>query len=216
MPGPSARPRRWSSTAWGGELATVALCPGMVIGARDRKPTSTSLLIAMARSPVALLPPGGIPIIDARVAAMAHRRALVAGETGQRYALVGPYLSFRDLASLVRAVAGRPCWTIAIPDVCERPMVWCAGWFDRLSGGRWIEISAATVAGGFLQLHVRGDRADQAFGLIHPPPEESIEIALRDAQRVGLARGSRTAVRASGSVRPSGSSGSARRQSALR
>ncbi len=68
-------------------------------------------------------------------------------------------------------------------------MVWCAGCFDRLTGGRWIEISAATVAGGFLQLHVRGDRADRAFGLIHPQPEESIEIALGDARRVGLAWG---------------------------
>ena len=171
----------------GGRLATVALCPGMVIGARDRKPTSTSLLIAMARSPVAMLPAGGIPLIDARVAATAHRRGLVAGEPGRRYALVGPYLSFRDLASLVRSVAGRPYWTIPIPDLCEPPLVWCAGWFDRLVGGRWIEISAATVAGGFLHLHVRGDRADRAFALIHPPLRESIEIALWDARRIGLA-----------------------------
>ncbi len=175
----------------GGKLATVALCPGMVIGARDPKPTSTSLLIALARSPIAVLPSGGIPIIDARVAALAHRRALVAGGSGRRYALAGPYLSFLELAGMVAKVAARPYWTFPLPDACERPMAWCAGWFDRLAGGRWIEVSSATVAGGFLQLHVRGDRADRAFGLIHPPPVESIEIALRDAHRAGLARGVR-------------------------
>ena len=175
----------------GGRLETVALCPGMVLGARDRKPTSTSLLIAMARSPLALLPSGGIPIVDARVAAVAHRRALAAGGSGRRYALVGPYVSFVDLADLVRRVAGRPFWTVPIPDACERPMVWWAGWLDRLAGGRWIEVSAATVAGGFLHLHVRGDRADRTFGLAHPSPGASVEIALRDAHRIGLMAGCR-------------------------
>ena len=172
----------------GGRLSTVALCPGMVIGARDRKPTSTSLLIAMARSPVAFLPAGGIPIIDARVAALAHRRALVGGGTGHRFALAGPYLSFLDLASLVREITGYPRWMIAIPDACKGPMVRCAGWFDRLLGGRWIEVSAGTVAGGFLRLHVSGQRADQAFQLIHPDPSDSIALALRDAERIGLTR----------------------------
>ncbi len=172
----------------GGRLETIALCPGMVIGARDRKPTSTRLLIALARSPVAMLPSGGIPIIDARVAALAHRRALAAGEPGRRYALAGPYLSFRDLANLVKRATGRPFWTIPIPNACERPMVWCAGWFDYLAGGRWLEVSAATVAGGFLQLHVSGARANRAFGLIHPSAAESIEIALCDASRVRLGR----------------------------
>ena len=172
----------------GGRLATVALCPGMVIGARDPKPTSTSLLIALTRSPLLALPPGGIPIVDARVAALAHRRALVGGGSGRRYALAGPYLSFNDLAGVVRAVTGRPRWIFTLPRACEPPMVWGARWFDRLTGGRSIEVSAATVAGGFLALHVTGARADREFQLIHPDPAESVELALRDAHRVGLTR----------------------------
>ena len=172
----------------GGRLATVALCPGMVIGARDPKPTSTSLLIALTRSPVVALPPGGIPIIDARVAALAHRRALIGGGPGQRYALAGPYLSFVDLARVVRAVTGGPRWIGTIPRACEPPLVWGARWFDRLTGGRSIEVSAATIAGGFLALHVTGTRADREFGLVHPDPAESVELALRDAHRVGLTR----------------------------
>ena len=172
----------------GGRLETLALCPGMVIGTRDPKPTSTSLLIALTRSPVVAMPPGGIPIVDARVAALAHRRALVGGGSGRRYALVGPYLSFVDLAEVVRAVTGRPQWIHALPRLFEPPMVWGARWFDRLTGGRSIEVSAATVAGGFLALHVSGAQADHAFGLVHPDPAESVELALRDAHRVGLTR----------------------------
>ena len=173
----------------GGRIATVALCPGMVIGARDPKPTSTSLLIALARSPVAFLPSGGIPIVDAHVAALAHRRALVAGEPGRRYALVGPYLSFIDLARIVREVAGRPARIGRLPDWFERPSVWLARHVDRLGGGRWTEAAPAAIAGGFLHLHVSGARADRAFDLVHPPAAESVALALADARRAGLARG---------------------------
>jgi dihydroflavonol-4-reductase len=44
------------------------------------------------------------------------------------------------------------------------------------------------VAGGFLRLHVKGARADAAFGLVHPPPIRSIAEALDDHRRSGRAR----------------------------
>ena len=170
-----------------GELPAVALCPGMVIGPRDPKPTSTSLLLVMARSPIGFLPGGGIPVIDAEVAALAHRRALSMGEPGRRYALMGPYLSYADMARLVGRVAGQPRGVVRLPDLIEWPLVRGAGLLDRLGGGSRIEVSAAAIAGGFLRLHVSGARADAAFGLVHPPPIESIYRALEDAKRSGLA-----------------------------
>jgi dihydroflavonol-4-reductase len=175
----------------GGKLPGLALCPGMIIGPRDPKPTSTSLLLLMARSPVALLPGGGIPVVDARVAALAHRRALFSGELGRRYALVGPYLSYADLARLVGQVAGWPKAIVPIPDFFERPLSWAAGRLDRLAGGRLIEVSEAAVGGGFLRLHIRGELTDSTLGLVHPPPLDSIREALEDAKRAGLARGIR-------------------------
>jgi dihydroflavonol-4-reductase len=171
-----------------GRLPGVALSLGMVIGARDPKPTSTSLLLLMARCPFAFLPGGGIPVIDARVAALAHRRALVLGEPGRRYGLLGPYLSFADLAGLVGRVAGWPIRVFPLPDALESPLTSVGRWVDRLAGGRWIEVSEAAVAGGFLRLHVRGDLADSIFGLAHPPPVVSVYEALEDARRAGLAR----------------------------
>ena len=74
-----------------------------------------------------------------------------------------------------------------LPDVLERPLSWSAGMLDRLTRGRLIEVSEAAVAGGFLRLHLRGDRADAVFGLNHPPPIVSVYEALEDARRSGLA-----------------------------
>ncbi len=50
-----------------GAFTTVGLCPGMVLGPRDPKPTSTRLLHVLARNRVAFLPRGGIPIVDAAI-----------------------------------------------------------------------------------------------------------------------------------------------------
>ena len=171
----------------GGKLPGVVLCPGMVIGSRDPKPTSTSLLLLMARCPLAFLPGGGIPVLDAGVAALAHRRALALGEPGRRYALVGPYLSYADLARLVGRVSGWPVGVCPLPDALEGPLAWVARLVDRIAGGRWIEVSGAAVAGGFLRLYLRGDLANLTFGLDHPPPIVSVLEALEDARRNGLA-----------------------------
>jgi dihydroflavonol-4-reductase len=159
-------------------FTTIALCPGMVHGPRDRKPTSTRIAKAFSRATIAIAPPGGIPIVDARLLALAHRRALHSGASGQRYAVVGPYLSYPDLARMVASIMGRPRRLVVLPDRLERLLVPTAGWSGLLVRRWWPDVSRQLAAGGFLRLHVRGERADQCFGLEHPPAIESIGQSL--------------------------------------
>jgi dihydroflavonol-4-reductase len=171
----------------GARLRTSAICPGLVIGPRAARPTSMRLLLIMARSPIVFLPSGGIPVVDAHTVALAHVRALERGEPGRRYVVAGPYLSYVELARAVARIAGRPHRVIVIPDAAESLLRASA----RLAGkvGRRLasELSAASVAGGFLRLHVSGSRADAAFALCHPSAAESIYAALDDARRSGVA-----------------------------
>jgi dihydroflavonol-4-reductase len=182
---PYARSKREAETmvrqASQDRFTTVVLCTGMILGSRDPKPTSTRLLHLLASTRVAFLPRGGIPIVDATVVAQAHRRALTAGAPGERYALVGPYLCYTELARLVAEVTGRPRIIIALPDLLELPLRITASLLERLGVGN--ELSGTTVAGGFLRLHVSGNRADACFGLVHPPALESIRVALGGQSR---------------------------------
>jgi dihydroflavonol-4-reductase len=159
-------------------FSTIALCPGMVQGPRDIKPTSTLIAKLYSRAMVAIIPPGGIPIIDVELLAIAHRRALVCGEGGERYAVVGPYLSYRDLAALVTSLTGRPRWTIPLPDPLQSLVVNAAGWTGPLVRRWWPEVSRQLAAGGFVKFHIRGDRANACFGLEHPPVADSIARSL--------------------------------------
>jgi nucleoside-diphosphate-sugar epimerase len=159
-------------------LSTIVLCPGMVMGPRDGKPTSTAIARTLARHWMAVLPRGGIPIVDARLVALAHRRALVAGGHGQRYAVVGPYVSYPELAALVAMITGRPRWVLTLPDGLEPVLARAADWLAPITR-RWVpDLSRQLVAGGFLRLHVRGARADACFGLEHPRLVESIAGSL--------------------------------------
>jgi dihydroflavonol-4-reductase len=162
-----------------GELTTIVLCPGMVLGTRDLKPTSTLLVRTMARHRVVLAPGGGIPIVDAAVVALAHRRALILGEPGARYAVVGEYVSYADLARLAAEVTGKPRVVLGLPGILERPMKATADVLTWL--GLTTEFSGPTVAGGFLRLHVSGDRANRCFGLAHPPAVETIRSVFDPA-----------------------------------
>ncbi len=171
----------------GPTLQTVVICPGMVVGAGDRRPSSTRLLLTMARLGVVVLPGGGIPLVDARVLAEAHRQALETGEPGTRYVVAGPYLSYHEIARIVHEIVGRPRWILKVPDLCETPFRVVSGVFGRLLGDRAEDVSPAATAGGFLRLHVSGERADAEFGLEHPPPARSIFDALDDHFRSGRA-----------------------------
>jgi dihydroflavonol-4-reductase len=170
-------------------LSTIAICPGMVMGPRDHKPTSTTIVRSLARHRTVVLPPGGIPIVDARVLRTAHRRALLAGGRGTRYAVVGRYLSYPELAAVVASIVGRPRRVLTLADRWEPAIARAADWMAPLVR-RWIpDLSRQLVAGGFLRLHVDGRRADICFGLRHPPATESIAASLMEGSRLGRTSG---------------------------
>ncbi len=168
-------------------MRTTVICPGMVVGAGDHRPSSTGLLLKMARTQAVILPRGGLPLIDAQVLAQAHRKILEAGRGGRRYVVAGPYFSYQEMARLVGRLTGRPRYIIPIPDWCEP---WLCPISERLGhrlGDRVENLSGAAVAGGFLRLHVSGALADAEFQLRHPPAIRSIFEALNDHQRSGRA-----------------------------
>jgi dihydroflavonol-4-reductase len=172
---------------FGDRMQCLAICPGMVVGPRDIRPTSTGLLLRMARTPVAVIPGGGIPIVDTSVIALAHRAALSEGDPGRRYAVVGPYLSYTEMARLVCRITGRPRLIQRLPDVAHRPMRYSYAAGGLISRRLRAVGSPALVAGAFLRLHVRGDLADATFGLSHPEPIVTIRSALADAHQSGRA-----------------------------
>ena len=168
-------------------FSTVALCPGMVLRRKPRRyarlrrrPGSSRLILGLTsrlplraefRSSIAVRWQNGL-----------HRRrakfVFVSGGEGERYAVVGPYLSYGELAAIVASIAGRPRRLIRISDRLEPLVISAATGVGPFVRWWWPDVSSQLAAGGFLRLHVRGDRANACFGLEHPPAVESIARSL--------------------------------------
>jgi hypothetical protein len=79
---------------------------------------------------------------------------------------------------MVAQITGRPRWMVTVPDRWESVLTRAADWLAPLTRRWWPNLSHHLIAGGFLRLHVRGDRANACFGLEHPPAVESIAQSL--------------------------------------
>ena len=90
----------------------------------------------------------------------------------------GPYLSYRELAAVVAAIAGRPRRVVALADRWEPALGLRRGMDGAPGPSMDPRLSRQLVAGAFLRLHVDGRRADVCFGLHHPPAAESIAASL--------------------------------------
>jgi len=186
-PDPSIRAPYYASKRWAEQvvcdfntlgLETITLCPGYLLGPRDPRPTTNELLLYAARWRWPLLPPGGMNVMDVREAARAHVRALWLGQPGARYVLAGPYQSYADLGRLVRRLLG--CGTVWVLPHWMRyagsiPLAIASGIFTNMPNG----LTVPSFQYGFVCFPLSGTLADQTFGLVHRPVEETVRDTLR-------------------------------------
>ncbi len=150
----------------------------MVLGPRDTKPTSTKIVRELSRALVA-----PFPVAEFRSSTRACWPWHIAepwwqAESAGVTPWSDPYLSYRDMAALVSSITGHPRWVLPLPDRLERLVSSPVDWVAPLVRRAWPDLSRQLVAGGFLGLHVSGERANVCFGLVHPPAIDSISRSL--------------------------------------
>ncbi|HEY3229098.1 MAG TPA: NAD-dependent epimerase/dehydratase family protein [Roseiflexaceae bacterium] len=84
----------------------VALCPTVVFGPGDVKPTTGLTLLALRRGLMPAYIEGVINIVDVRDVAQAHVTALERGRSGERYILGGHNTSLGETLRLAARIAG--------------------------------------------------------------------------------------------------------------
>ena len=87
-------------------LETLAVNPGVMLGAEDRSRNGLGLLERVAMGKVGRFPVGSTTLANRRDIVDGHLRALDRGRVGERYILGGTPLSWRDVFRRVQAVVG--------------------------------------------------------------------------------------------------------------
>jgi dihydroflavonol-4-reductase len=167
-------------------LEVVILCPTYVIGPRDSRPTTNRLILYLAKSGWPVVPPGGMNVLDVRVAARAHVQALWLGQPGSRYLLAGPYQAYADLGRIVQEIVGTRRRVAVLPHWTYWPgavaLAVAAGVLPYMPHG----LSLPSFRYGYVPFHVSGKRGDEAFRLDHPPIRQTVADTLRWFQRTGF------------------------------
>ncbi len=169
-------------------LETVIVNPDYVVGPWDIKPTSGSIILAMARIPVPFYPLGGKCFIDSRDCAEGHVSALYEGRPGRRYLLGNHNLDYRSFMTMAARVLGCSPPRLPLPRAATTSLALLGGFLARAG----LPIPAALdpdVLGSMQEQRYRdGSRAREELSLPNTPIETSIKDAWNWFRRMGYAK----------------------------
>jgi len=96
-------------------LPVVVVIPSAVIGPGDVKPTTSTLLLLVARRRLRWFIEGQLNVVDGRDLAVGHVLAAERGRPGRRYIVGGHNLSIREMVTTMAEAAGVPPPRRALP-----------------------------------------------------------------------------------------------------
>lgn len=89
-------------------LPVVVVIPGAVIGPGDVKPTTSTLVLMVAKRRLRWAVPGTVNVVDGRDLATGHVLAAERGRPGRRYIVGGHNLTFQEMFAAMADAAGVP------------------------------------------------------------------------------------------------------------
>jgi dihydroflavonol-4-reductase len=162
-------------------LPAVIVNPGYMLGAWDVKPTSGTMLIEAARSPlgIPLYPTrGGNSFTDVEDVARGHLLAMEKGRVGERYVLAGHNLRYRAFFTLVNRMLGKPPARLAFPRGVSAVLGPLFDGIGHFIPERMDNYNSSVMRSGHVGLCASSGKAVRELGYAISPLEGAIEKAL--------------------------------------
>ncbi len=116
-------------------LPALILCPTFMIGPYDSKPSSGSLVIAVAKMKLPAIAKGGKNWVATKDVASAICNSLEKGNIGSSYILGGENLSFKDAVKRIAGALDQPDYPkLEMPDVIIKAIGFLGSLAGRISG----------------------------------------------------------------------------------
>jgi dihydroflavonol-4-reductase len=169
--------------AWGLDVRIV--CPGVVVGPGDRRPTpSGRLILGIAQGKTPGHADGGASYVDVRDAAAGHLAAALHGKPGETYLVTAHNLTNQQLIETVNGVVGRRWRSRRIPTALARSYI------SLLEGvavrrGKRPDLTRMFFEYGLREAFYDNAKARHDLGLAFRPFDETVRDALDDFRRRG-------------------------------
>jgi len=160
-------------------LDAVVVNPTAVIGPHDWKPSRMGTVlrdISQGRLPALI--DGGYNWVDARDVADALLAAERQGRTGECYLVAGRWAHFRELASIVSGISGRPAPRYCAPSWLALPVSYASLAWSRLRGVPPV-LTPVAVRSVRMHRHISHGKAAGELGYRPRPLEETVRDTLR-------------------------------------
>ncbi len=170
---------------WGLDVRVV--CPSIVMGPGDVRPTPSGQLIVKSFTPglPAVHFPGGAAYVDVRDAARVHVLAATRGRPGERYIATAVNLTNEELVDVIARVAGTGKPKVGLPRPVARAV---AAGMDTVARRTDTEPLLSREFFEYSQRpsFYRNDKARRELGATFRPIEETIRDAIADFEARGL------------------------------
>lgn len=171
---------------WGQDVRVV--CPGVVLGPGDLRPTPSGQIILTAMLPgPAMYFDGGAGYVDVRDAAEVHVLAALRGKPGERYVASAHNYTNRELVELIAQVSGHRRPMIYLPRSVAWSMFTAMDIIARRTGTRPL-VSKVFYQYALRAPFFRSDKARRELGASFRPLSETVQAAIEDFEARGLIR----------------------------
>jgi dihydroflavonol-4-reductase len=167
-------------------MEVLAGNPGFIIGPYDVKPSTSELLIHVARGLTPAYPTGGCNVVNAMDVARGLQLIMQKGRPGERYILGGQNLTFRELLTIISEEAGVAPPRLPLPDVAVRALGRVGDVVGRLSPDLFKYVNTPFLQALTLPAYVSSAKAERELGYRPRPVRLGIREALRWFQQEGM------------------------------
>lgn len=167
-------------------MEVLAGNPSFIIGPYDVKPSTSELVIQVARGLTPVYPTGGCNVVNAMDVARGLQLIMEKGRPGERYILGGENLTYRELLTLVAEEAGVAPPKLPLPDVAVRLLGRVGDVVGRLSPDLFKYVNTAFLQALSIPAYVSSAKAERELGYRPRAVRLGIREALRWFQQEGM------------------------------
>ena len=105
-------------------LEVISLNPSLLLGPNDPTGASTSAIQLFLDDQVPVAPCGGVGFVDVRDVAEISVKALLKGQSGERYLLNSSNMSFMEFYQRIARLADKPAPMMKMPNLTRKALAW--------------------------------------------------------------------------------------------
>lgn len=164
------------------KVPIVVVNPSLLLGPGDERQSSTHDIVLFLKGQIAVVPCGGLNLVDARDVAAALIAAMHRGTVGERYLLGGPNWTFRAWIDRVSSITGIKAPAVSLPVGVSLFGARAARRVLPLLG-RTFELDDASIGMSNLYWYCDSSKAQRELGFQTRDPMTTLRDTIDDIHR---------------------------------